>query len=153
MSAARWIAGASVVLAGAGWLGGCSGSASSPPPPAAIVALVPGPASAYASIAVVGSGSPTPVPPAWRTDVAPLLVARVFSPGGSLAPFGLRQPRAYLHYRRSDGSTIDVALGDPTFDRHFVYARRAGAPTIALVAASVADPLLALVGVHVPPPT
>jgi len=153
MSATRWIAGACLVLAGAGSLAGCSGSAPPAPPLLAVVALVPGPPSAYANIAVVGAGQATPVPAASLPEVAPLLVARVFSPGGSLAPFGLGRPRAHLHYLRPDGTTVDVALGDPTFDRHFLYAQRAGAPTVALVAASVADPLLALVGVHVPPPT
>jgi hypothetical protein len=140
-------------LIGVGTLTACSGPASTAAPPPPVVVLVPGPPSAYRSVTVVRGGIGVPVPAALRPDVAPLVVARVFSAGATLAAFGLDRPSADLHYRRPDGSSVDVDLGGPTFDHHFVYARRTGQADVALVAASVADPLLALVGVSVPPPT
>lgn len=143
--------GAAMVLAA---LAGCGTSHQpAPPAPPAVPVLVPGPPAAYTSIDVTAGGRSVPVPAAIRADLAPLLVARVFPPGEPAAGYGLDHPLAHLTYRSADGTTIDVALGSPTFDRHFVYARRAGQANVALLASSVADPLLATVGVQIPGPT
>jgi hypothetical protein len=140
-----------VLVVAGGALAGCSGTTPPVVKPPPVAALVAGPASAYASVAVAGGDREAPVPASLLGEVAPLLVARVFDPAESPGTFGLDHPRAHVVYRRQDGTTIDVALGALTFDDHFVYARRAGQPTVALVAASVADPLLALVGIEASP--
>jgi hypothetical protein len=142
-----------VLVVAGGRLAGCSGTTPPDTKASPVAALVAGPASAYASVVVAGGNRQAPVPPSLLDEVAPLLVARVFDPAESPGTFGLDHPRAHVVYRRRDGTTIDVALGAPTFDRHFVYAQRSGQPTVALVAASVADRLLVLVGVDVSPPT
>jgi hypothetical protein len=132
---------------------GLVGCGSSPAPrPAGVVTLAAGPASAYTSIAVVVGDRSVPVPDALRPQVAPLLGARAFTPDEPLSAYGLDRPAAHLRYVRSGGTAIDIAFGATTFDHHFVYAQRSGQAAVALVAASVADPLLVLAGVAVPSP-
>lgn len=138
-----------VLLIGCG-VGGCGGGRRSPAP--AVQRLVPGPPSAYTAIRVVTGERTAPVPGALAAEVAPLLVARVFTPTESPASYGLVAPVAHVVYVARGGGRIDVALGAATFDRHFLYARRTGQAAIALVAASVADQLLALIGVSQAPP-
>lgn len=117
-----------------------------------MVALVPGPRAAYASVEVIAGERTSSVPATMLGDVAPLLVARVFRPSESPSAYGLSPPRALLRFRRAGGGSVDVAIGAPTFDAHFTYVQRTGEPVVGLLAASVAGPLLALVGIASPPP-
>jgi len=128
----------------------CGASAPRQPPVPPVIALVPGPPSAYPAVEIRSGDRTAPVPVA---QVAPLLVAREFAPTEPLSAYGLDRPVAQLRYVARSGPDVDVDLGATTFDHHFIYARRAGDPQVGLVAASVAAPMLAAVGVRLPAPT
>jgi hypothetical protein len=82
----------------------------------------------------------------------PLFASRVFTRPAALAEYGLDHPVATLTYTSPTGSTADVDIGQPNFDRHFVYVQRRGRSAVYLAPADTLRPVLALVGVDVKPP-
>lgn len=130
----------------------CSSRAASPSP-SGIVRIVDGPATRYERIEVTTATRSAVVVGNLQANAAPLLAARTFAAPQALSEYGLDQPRATLTYVAGGHTVAVVALGGTDFDNHGVYVRRVGDPRVFLVVATTAAPLLALVGVTLPPPT
>src|SRR5207237_4902176 len=92
------------------------------------------------------------VPADARKNLTPLLATRALDRPASLVEYGLDRPQAELTYHGRSGSTADVTVGQPNFDRHFVYVQRRGRPTVYLVPADTLRPVLARVGIEIKPP-
>jgi hypothetical protein len=86
------------------------------------------------------------------TPLAPLLATRRLPAPGPPSEYGLDQPQARLLYQARDGRTIEVVIGAPNFDNHFLYARGPRSETVFLVPADTLRPVLALVGIQLPAP-
>jgi hypothetical protein len=118
---------------------------------AGVATLVPGPPDAYTGVDVIAGGRAASVPrPEWP-GLAGLVVAREITPAGPLSTYGLDPPRATLRFRRPGREVVDVAIGNPTFDRHGFYARTGG-PVLLIFGTELRAPL-AQVGIVVGPPT
>jgi len=115
--------------------------------------LVGGPAARYVRVEVSAGSRQAQVPAALAANLVPLLIARDVGLPSDLSPFGLDHPRATITFTETTGATTVVTLGQPNFDNHGVYAIRAPMSRVWLVLASGVRPVLALVGVVVPPPT
>jgi hypothetical protein len=133
-----------VVLATAACGGGSSTSANGVPQ------IVSG--KSWPSVRVTSGTTSADVPPDARTHLVPLFASRVFTRPAALAEYGLDHPVATLTYTSPTGSTADVDIGQPNFDRHFVYVQRRGRSAVYLAPADTLRPVLALVGVDVKPP-
>lgn len=127
--------------------GGSGGSASDKVP-----VVVPGAASTWETLTVRTAAASADVPAALRAKLTPLLATRVLDRPVPLAEYGLDHPQATLTYTSRTGSTADVDVGQPNFDRHFVYAERRGRPGVYLLPADSLRPVLVLVGIDIPPP-
>jgi hypothetical protein len=137
------------VLALALTLAACSGSSSSGSSKK-VPEVVSG--SSWQGVRVTSGTSSVEVPADARKNVVPLLASRVFTRPAPLPEYGLDHPQATLTYTSGTGTTADVDIGQPNFDRHFVYAQRRGRPAVYLVPADTLRPLLALAGVDIRPP-
>ena len=82
----------------------------------------------------------------------PLLASRVLTRPAPLSEYGLDHPAATITYTSPTGTTAEVDVGQPNFDRHFIYVQRRGRPDVYLAPADALRPALALVGVDVKPP-
>ena len=130
--------------------GAGSGGGSAPKVPE----VVAGGASMWPSVSV-STPAATPsveLPADLRRAVAPLLATRAFDRPAPLAGYGLEHPQATLTYRGARGETAVVDLGQPNFDRHFVYAQLRGQATVYLLPADSLRSVLALVGIEIAPP-
>jgi len=110
------------------------------------------PGSNWRGLSVTTATASAEVPVDARRGLAPLLATRVFDHPAPLSEYGLDHPQATLSYRGPAGQTQDVALGQPNFDRHFLYVQRRGQPAVYLVPADTLRPVLALVGIDLKPP-
>ena len=108
--------------------------------------------SAWTGVTVTNGAASADVPVAARKHLTPLLATRLLDHPQPLAEYGLDHPQAALTYKSSSGATADVDLGQPNFDRHFVYAQRRGRRGVYLVPADTLRPALALVGIEIKPP-
>ena len=126
--------------------GGSSGSGSTDKLPEVVSG------SAWSGVTVTNGTTSADVPPGARRNLIPLLATRLLDRPGPLSEYGLDHPQAALTYKASSGAAADVDLGQPNFDRHFVYARRRGRPGVYLVPADTLRPVLALVGIGIKPP-
>ncbi len=93
------------------------------------------------------------VPAGQLAGIAPLRSDRALTDPEPPSSYGLDRPWATLDYVVAGGPTITIDLGSSDFDHHFVYAVRAGDPRIFLLPSGPLRPVLALVGVDVPPAT
>jgi hypothetical protein len=84
---------------------------------------------------------------------APLLTARILQDPLELSEYGLDRPVATVTYERDAGPALVVRVGSATFDARGVYVMRDGDRRVFMALAEQLRPLLALVGVRVPPPT
>jgi len=125
--------------------GGSSGSSAGAP------AVVAGSASTWTGITVSAESMSAEVPADARKNLTPLLATRALDRPASLVEYGLDRPQAELTYHGRSGSTADVMVGQPNFDRHFVYVQRRGRPTVYLVPADTLRPVLARVGIEIKP--
>lgn len=114
--------------------------------------VVPGASSSWTTVTVRTPGSSADVPGDLRSKLTPLLATRLLDRPAPLSEYGLDHPQATLTYTSPTGSTADVDIGQPNFDRHFVYAQRRGRPGVYLLPADNLRPVLALVGIEVQPP-
>jgi hypothetical protein len=114
--------------------------------------VVPGPPSAYASIAISTPSQTAEVSRDLMAPLAPLLATRRLPAPGPPSEYGLDRPQARLLYRARDGRTTEVVIGAPNFDHHFLYARGLGSEAVFLVPADTLRPVLALVGIELPAP-
>ena len=128
--------------------GGASGSASDDKVPV----VVSGGPTTWAALTVHTPAASADVPDALRAKLIPLLATRLFDRPAPLSEYGLDHPQATLSYASPTGSTADVDIGQPNFDRHFVYAQRRGRPGVYLLPADSLRPVLALVNIDVRPP-
>jgi len=112
--------------------------------------VVPG--SSWVDVTVSSATASADVPPDARKNLTPLLATRLLTRPASLSEYGLDHPQATLSYRSRAGTTTDVDIGQPNFDRHFLYVQRRGQPGVYLVAADALRPVLALVGIEITPP-
>jgi hypothetical protein len=115
------------------------------------LAVVDGDPAAWASIEVVAAGGRATVPTDLRAALAPLLAADDLGRRPDLTEYGLATPVARLIYRATDGSERSVWVGGPTADRHGVHVMRDGSDRILVAPAGALRPVLALVGLTVPP--
>jgi hypothetical protein len=136
-----------LLLALAACGGGSSGSASDKVP-----VVVAGGPSTWVALTVRTPAASADVPAALRSKLTPLLATRLLDRPAPLDEYGLDHPQATLTYANRTGSTADVDLGQPNFDRHFVYAERRGRAGVYLLPADGLRPVLALVGIDVQPP-
>lgn len=136
-------------LAGAACASSGPSAGSVPVPPL----VVPGPASAYASVQISAGVRSVALNQSGWAGIAPLVAARSFSPTEALASYGLAPPAATIEYHRSAGADLTLFVGSAGFDAHFVYVMLPGKSTIYTVAADRLRSLLAEVGVVVPEPT
>ena len=131
---------------------GCGGGKAKPVANPVVALVAEGPAG-LSEVDLSVAGQVTRVPSDRLASIAPLLSDRALTNPEGLSSYGLDQPRATLHYHVAGGATVDVELGQPDFDRHFIYARRDGDGRVFLLPAGPLRPLLALVGIQVAPPT
>jgi hypothetical protein len=131
---------------------GCGGSQAKPVANPVVALVAEGPAN-LSEVDLSAPGQLTRVPSDRLGSIAPLLSDRALTNPEGLSSYGLDQPRATLHYHVAGGPTVDIELGQPDFDRHFIYAQRAGDGRVFLLPAGPLRPLLALVGIQVAPPT
>ena len=110
-------------------------------------------AAAFRSIAVSANGRTVTLTHDRAADVAPLLAGRVFDHPDTLATYGLDRPPARLQYTRPDSTVLVLLVGNANFDRHGVYVKRQGEPTVYLTPADQLRPVLALVGIDIAPPS
>ena len=151
---ARGAATAAVVVALTMVAGACGGgSARRASPSDRPRRIVPGPATDFVRIIVTAGGRSAEVPAEQRAELVPLLAAKTFDDPEPLATYGLDHPEAVLLYERGVGGAAVVQLGDANFDHHGVYARRPDDRVVFLVLADTLRPVLALVGIDLPPPT
>ena len=127
--------------------GGSSGSAADKVP-----VVVAGGSRSWAAVTIHTAAVSADVPADLRAKFTPLLATRLLDRPAPLPEYGLDRPQATLSYRSPTGSTVDVDIGQPNFDRHFVYAQRRGRPGVYLLPADGLRPVLALVGIDVQPP-
>jgi hypothetical protein len=92
------------------------------------------------------------VPAGDRDNLVPLLATRLLDRPAPLSEYGLDHPQAALGYKTNSGAAVDVDVGQPNFDRHFVYVQRRGRPGVYLVPADTLRPVLGLVGIEIKPP-
>jgi hypothetical protein len=144
------LAALAVALAGACGSGSTLASATARPRVVALVAQDP---AALVGVEVMAGTATVPVPSDQLAAIAPLMSDRALADPEAPASYGLQPPPAVLDYQAKDGSTIVVALGHADFDHHFLYAQRAGDPSIYLIPSSPLRPVLALVGIKISPPT
>jgi hypothetical protein len=142
------LAGAGVVLALT--LAACGGGSSTSGSADTVPEVVSG--SSWVGVRVMGGTGSADVPPDARKKLTPLLATRVFSRPAPLSEYGLDHPQAALTFTAGSGATADVDIGQPNFDRHFLYVQRRGRPSVYLVAADALRPVLALVGIEIAPP-
>ena len=128
---------------------GCGGSSGSRSP---VPVVVSGQASTWTAVTISAEGHTVDVPSDARGDLTPLLATRALGRPAPLSEYGLDHPQATLSYRSRAGTTTDVDIGQPNFDRHFLYVQRRGQPGVYLVAADALRPVLALVGIEITPP-
>jgi hypothetical protein len=114
--------------------------------------LVAGPDSAWPVVTVSAEGRSAELPADLRRKITPLLGTRALERPAPLGEYGLDRPVADLSFHGSSGQIAVVVVGNPNFDRHFVYAQRRGRATVYLVPADALRPVLALVGIDVRPP-
>jgi len=143
--AAALAVGLSVAACGGG-SSGSSGSSTDVPE------VVSGQPSTWTDVTVSTPTASTDVPASARKDLAPLLATRVFDHPEALSVYGLDHPQATLTYKGRTGATVAVDIGQPNFDRHFLYMQRRGSPVVYLVPADAFRPLLAMVGIDIAPP-
>ena len=146
----RTFAGAAAALVVALSLGACSGGSSSSGSSDTVPEVVSG--SSWKGVRVTSGGASADVPPDARKKIEPLLASRAFTRPAPLREYGLDHPQATLTYTNGAGTAADVDIGQPNFDRHFVYAQRRGRPAVYLLPADTLRPVLALVGVDIKPP-
>jgi hypothetical protein len=108
--------------------------------------------SAWTGVTVSNGTTTVDVPADARQNLAPLLATRLLNPPGPPPEYGLDHPQALLTYKMTSGATADVDIGQPNFDRHFVYAQRRGRPGVYLVPVDTLRPALGLVGIEIKPP-
>lgn len=130
-------------------LAGCGGHHKPRLP--AVPTVVAGSAQSWEHITIAARDKNIEVPPDLRGRVAPLLASRNLAKPQPAAEYGLDRPQADLSYR-ANGRAADVLIGGANFDRHFLYARRGGSPTVYLLPADSLRPVLALVGIDIGPP-
>lgn len=136
---------------------GCRGSTSRTPDP--VRTIVAGPTGRYREIAVVARAARAVVAGGDASKLAPLLAARTIAAAEPLASYGLDPPAATLEYALAAGAsemaaTVVVEVGRSDFDHHFVYVvRPPDRTTIDLVPTGVLAPVLARVGITLPPPS
>lgn len=140
------VAAAAVLLLMLGACGGSSRSGSADKVPEVVSG------SAWTGVTVTNGTRSAEVPADARQNLVPLLATRLLDRPAPLSEYGLDHPQAALTYKSSSGGTADVDVGQPNFDRHFVYAQRRGRPGVYLVAADTLRPVLALVGIEIKPP-
>ena len=145
----RWAVVATAV-AGASVIAGCGGGTSSSRP--RVPEVVSGSAATWTTITVTTATASATVPADARQTLVPLLATRVLNRPAPLTEYGLDRPQAEIEYTGRSGSAADVVIGQPNFDRHFVYVQRRGAPAVYLVPADTLRPALALVGIEIKPP-
>jgi hypothetical protein len=126
--------------------GGGSSHTANPPVPEVVSG------SSWADVTVSNGTASADVRADARANLTPLLATRALDRPAPLTEYGLDHPQATLTYKGRDGSTVDVAIGQPNFDRHFVYLQRRGQPAVYLVPADTLRPVLALVGIEIKPP-
>lgn len=126
--------------------GGSSGSGSADKVPEVVSG------SAWTGVTVSNGTTSADVPADARRNLVPLLATRLLDRPATLSEYGLDHPQAALNYKDRSGATADVDIGQPNFDRHFVYAQRRGRPGVYLVPADTLRPVLALVGIAIKPP-
>ena len=114
--------------------------------------VVSGNASTWTAVRVSTPTRSADLPEDQRKEFTPLHASRVLDRPAPLAEYGLDHPQATLSYRSGTGAKTDVDLGQPNFDRHFVYAQRRGRPAVYLLPADTLRPVLALVGIEITPP-
>jgi len=108
--------------------------------------------SSWADVRVSSATTSAAVPADARKNLTPLLASRLLTRPAPLPEYGLDHPQATLSYKSPTGTTADVDIGQPNFDRHFLYVQRRGRPGVYLVAADALRPVLALVGIEITPP-
>jgi len=140
------VAAAAILLLLLAACGGSSGSGSADKVPEVVSG------SAWTGVTVTNGTRSADVPADARRNLIPLLATRLLDRPAPLSEYGLDHPQAALVYKASSGATVDVDLGQPNFDRHFLYAQRRGRPGVYLVAADTLRPVLALVGIDIKPP-
>ncbi|MBV8982476.1 MAG: DUF4340 domain-containing protein [Acidimicrobiia bacterium] len=136
-----------VLLSLAACGGGSSGSA-----PDKVPVVVSGATSAWKTLTVHTPAASAEVPADLRSKLTPLLATRLLDRPGPLGEYGLDHPQATLTYASGTGSTTDVDIGQPNFDRHFVYGERRGSAGVYLLPTDTLGPVLALVGIDIQPP-
>jgi hypothetical protein len=114
--------------------------------------LVAGPARRFVRVVVTAQGREAIVPAHLLAEVVPLRAALTFSRPDPLATYGLVTPQAVLRYVPGNGAATVVQIGAANFDRHGFYVRRPSDTAVSLVLADSLRPVLALVGIDVPPP-
>jgi len=143
---------AAAVTAAALALCACGASGPGPPATSAPPVAVPGPASAYTSVALTAGGHEADLDQSRWSAIAPLLAARSFRPPEPLSAYGLDPPVARIVYRRPAGSELTLDIGSADFDAHFVYVKVEGSESVFSVASAQLRPLLAVVGVSISVP-
>jgi hypothetical protein len=128
----------------------CGGGSSSSTSASDVPQVVSG--KAWPSVRVTSGTTSADIPPNTRKALVPFLASRVFTHPGPLPEYGLDHPAATLTYTSPTGTAAEVDIGQPNFDRHFVYVQRRGRPAVYLVPADTLRPVLALVGVDIKPP-
>jgi len=116
--------------------------------------VVEGPPEAWSSVVVTNTSAAKSVPPDARRALAPLHAARALDHPGPLSDYGLDHPRAHIAYTSASGTppSVDLAIGNANFDRHFVYVKRNGNPTVYLLPVDTLRSALAMVGIEDKPP-
>lgn len=130
----------------------CGGGGSSTSHTDAVPQVVAGSTTTWTALTVKAGGASADVPSDARERLTPLRASRVLDPPAPLGEYGLDHPQAVLVYKGSSGATVEVDLGQPNFDRHFVYAQRRGRAAVYLLPADTLRPVLALVGIEISPP-
>jgi hypothetical protein len=132
-------------------LPGCGGSSNSGSA-SKVPEVVAGPASAWTAVTVTTETASADVPADARKNLTPLLATRALDRPAPLSEYGLDHPQGELTYKGKDGSSVNVEIGQPNFDRHFLYVQRVGSPAVYLVPADTLRPVLALVGIEIKAP-
>jgi len=128
----------------------CGGGSSSSGSREKVPEVVSG--STWSAVTVHRGSASAEAPANLREDITPLLATGRLDRPGPLAEYGLDHPRAALPYTGKASSSAEVDVGQPNFDRHFVYVQRRGRPAVYLVPADTLRPALALVGIDLKPP-
>jgi hypothetical protein len=91
------------------------------------------------------------VPAPLVAALVPLLIGRDLGSPTSVAQFGLDRPVATMTFDEPGRTPINVAVGAPNFDDTGVYMRRSDDPRVFLVLVAGLRPVVALVGITIPP--